>query len=157
MEDREALRRYGPLVYRLAVAKVNRRDDADDVFQEVFLRYVRKQPSFQSEEHAKAWFIRVTINCARRHWRSQRRQPTPQEADVPVDSAEADVDLHLVLASLPAPYWEVVHLFYEEDLPVDTIARLLRRKPATVRTQLTRARALLRKAFKGDEPHETDL
>lgn len=151
MEDREALQRYGPLVYRLAVAKVTHKQDADDVFQEVFLRYVRRRPAFQSEEHAKAWFIRVTVNCARRQWQSQRRQPAPQEADIPVDGAEADVDLHLVLESLPAPYREVIHLFYEEDLPVDTIARLLRRRPSTVRTQLTRARALLRKALKGDK------
>ena len=35
------------------------RHDADDIFQEVFLRYVRRGPVFASYEHGKAWFLRA--------------------------------------------------------------------------------------------------
>mgnify|MGYP002537126663 CR=1 FL=1 len=59
----EAVAQYGSAVYRLAYAMTRSRSDADDVFQEVFLRYIRKPRRFESEEHRKAWFIRVTINC----------------------------------------------------------------------------------------------
>ena len=58
----ELLERYAGLVYRLVFARTRRRDAADDIFQEVFLRYVAKGPDFESEEHARAWFCRVTVN-----------------------------------------------------------------------------------------------
>ena len=70
------VREYANMVYRLAFAQVRSRSDADDIFQEVFLRYVRNALVFQSEEHRKAWLIRVTINCAKKHWASLWRRRT---------------------------------------------------------------------------------
>ena len=61
---------YGAMVYRLAYARLQNRHDADDIFQEVFLRYVRRGPVFASYEHGKAWFLRVTINCCKNFWMS---------------------------------------------------------------------------------------
>ena len=49
------------MVYRLAYAQLRSRRDADDVFQEVFLRYHRAAPSFAGEEPRKAWPLRVTV------------------------------------------------------------------------------------------------
>ena len=58
------IQRYADLVYKLAYAKTRHPHDAEDIFQEVFLRYIQKQPKFQSPDHEKAWFIRVTVNCS---------------------------------------------------------------------------------------------
>ena len=52
-------------VYRLALVYCKNQSDADDIFQEVFLKFCKKRPVFESEEHEKAWFIRVTINCCK--------------------------------------------------------------------------------------------
>jgi RNA polymerase sigma-70 factor (ECF subfamily) len=60
----KVIRYYSAMVYRLAFARTGTKHDADDVFQEVFFRYVKKKPVFQDEEHRKAWLIRVTINCS---------------------------------------------------------------------------------------------
>ena len=60
----DAVRRYGPMVYRMAYAQTRSRQDADDIFQEVFLRYHRSAPAFASEAHQKAWLLRVTANCS---------------------------------------------------------------------------------------------
>ena len=57
--------KYSTMVYKLAFARTRNKENAEDIFQEVFLRYVRKQPKFESEAHEKAWFIRVTINCSK--------------------------------------------------------------------------------------------
>lgn len=65
-EARAAVERYGPMVYRLALAQTHSAHDADDVFQEVFLRYVRGAPDFTEEEHRKAWLLRVTANCCKK-------------------------------------------------------------------------------------------
>ena len=61
----ETVRRYSDMVYRLAFARTGNTADAEDVYQEVFLRYLRSDPQFTSEEHRKAWLLRVTINCAK--------------------------------------------------------------------------------------------
>lgn len=55
------------------------------------------------------------------------------------------------LQLLPGKYRAVLHLFYYEQLSVGEIGKLLGEKPATVRTQLTRARRLLRKQLKEEE------
>ena len=77
----EMVDRYANLVYRLAFARTRSRDAADEIFQEVFLRYVSRQPAFDSEAHAKAWFCRVTVNCANSYWRNPfRRRTAPLDA-----------------------------------------------------------------------------
>ena len=58
------------MVYRLAFVRTGTKHDADDVFQEVFLRYVKKKPVFVDEEHRKAWLIKVTVNCSNNFWSS---------------------------------------------------------------------------------------
>ena len=64
----EIIDRYGDMVYRLAVSQAMNRTDADDIFQEVFVRLVRHVKDLQDMEHAKAWLIRVTINCTKKHF-----------------------------------------------------------------------------------------
>ncbi len=58
------IEKYSNMVYRLAYARTGSRHDADDIYQEVFLRYFRRKPVFDSEEHRKAWLLRVTVNCS---------------------------------------------------------------------------------------------
>lgn len=72
------IRYYSDMVYRLAFARSGNAYDADEIFQEVFLRYVKKQPVFREEVHRKAWLIRVTINCAKKlHMSAWRRKTEP--------------------------------------------------------------------------------
>ena len=154
-DDVERLvRRYADTVYRLAYAKTGNRQDADDVFQEVFLRYVRKRPIWESEEHAKAWLLRVTVNCANSLLSSPfRRCSVPLDEEMQEAAARETLrasDLVQAVADLPGPYREIIHLFYYEDYTCEQIARALHRREATVRMQLTRARRLLRQAMEGD-------
>ncbi len=61
----EIVQTYADMVYKLALSQTRNPDKAQDVFQEVFLRYIRNQKPFEGEEHRKAWLIRVTVNCCR--------------------------------------------------------------------------------------------
>ncbi|MEG1524310.1 MAG: sigma factor [Clostridia bacterium] len=65
-EPEQIVQVYADMVYRLAYGQTRSKIDADDIFQEVFFRCFRKQPLLESNEHQKAWFIRVTINCAKK-------------------------------------------------------------------------------------------
>ena len=74
------VRTYADMVYKIAVRYTANLTDADDVFSETFLAYFRKERQFNSEEHRKAWLIRVAINCAKDQLRG-RQQSCELEAD----------------------------------------------------------------------------
>ena len=148
-QDRDSpeavIRRYSDMVYRLAFARTGNRSDAEDLYQEVFLRYLTKAPAFTSEDHRKAWLLRVAVNCANRFhaapWR-KRTEPLSEALSVPAPEGE---DLWEELRRLPEQDRTVLHLYYYEDMTTEEIAKLLDRNPATVRSQLLRARAKLKK------------
>lgn len=150
----EVIRRNSEAVYRLAYSLVGSRSDADDIYQEVFLRYVRKNPAFESAEHEKAWFLRVTMNCCKNFWKSswvQRRDAFKngilEKEEVP-ESREEDRDLIEAVKQLPEKYRAVIHLFYYEELSVEEIGKITKSKASTVRTRLTRARRILKSLLK---------
>ncbi len=144
--------RYADTVYRLAYAHMRNPADADDVFQDVFLKYAEKAPAFADEEHRKAWLIRVTVNRCRSHYRSgwwKRIVPLENAADAAV-TPPADPALDEALNKLPPKYRSVIHLHYFENYDTGEIAGLLGLRPATVRSQLARGRRLLKELLKGE-------
>ncbi len=152
MEPEAAVRRYADTVYRLAYARTGSREDAEDVFQEVFLRYIRKKPTFQDEEHRKAWLIRVTVNCAKSLRGSFWNRRTEGLNENLVFDSVKDYDLYYELMRLKPQEREVIHLFYYEDMTSKQIAQALGVTEAAVRTRLTRARKAL-KAFMKEEDY----
>ena len=154
MED--IIRRHGTAVYRLAYAYMRNPHDADDVFQDVFLRYAEKAPAFRDDDHRRAWLLRVTINRCRSLYRSAWRKRT-----VPLEHARAastpppdDPALSEALDRLPAKYRTVIHLSCHEGLDAQEIAALLGVKPVSVRSQLSRARAMLKALLEEGEKHD---
>ena len=139
---------YGNTVYRLAYARMQNRQDTDDIFQEVFLRYVRRAPQFTSLEHGKAWFLRTTINCCKNHWASAWQRKTTglsevKEQSIVYESEDAQM-LADALAQLSPKYRMVLHLYYYEGLHAEEIAKLQNIPAGTVRMQLSRGRTMLR-------------
>lgn len=157
MDREEAARlveQYSMAVYRLAYARTGNREDAEDITQETFLRLVRTAPAFRDGEHCKAWLLRVAANCAvdlhRSPWR--RRSVPLEEAEqmAAPEPAEEDGMLASILA-LPEEYRVVVHLYYYEDLSTGEIAKVLGKREGTIRTRLSRARAMLREDLQEGE------
>ena len=147
--------RYQNMVYGLALARTGSREDADDVFQEVFLALFRSGKTFREEEHRKAWLLRTTLNQSRRVTSSTWRTRT-----VPLEEGEAvarpfrmseENRVWEALQSLPEDYRLPLYLFYFEELPTDQIAKALGIRPGTVRMRLSRGREQLRTLLKGVE------
>lgn len=147
----EIVSEYSTMVYRLAFAKTGNTFDADEIFQEVFLRYIKKNPTFKDKEHQKAWLLKVTINCSKKFLTSSWNTKTVQLDDNNELITDKYQDLHYELSLLPLNYREVIHLFYYEDMSIAQIAGLLKRKESTIRTQLTRAREMLKKYMKEED------
>ncbi len=153
-EDYLMIEKYSPVVYRMAYSMVKNTQDAEDIHQEVFLKYLGKRPEFESEEHAKAWFLRVTINLAKNLWKTAWRQRVVSLGEVDREETETQQEedqLIETVKKLPQKYRTVVHLFYYEEYSLEEIVVILKAKPSTVRTRLTRARQKLRELLKEDE------
>lgn len=153
-EANRAIDRYADLVRRVCMIHLKNHADTEDIFQTVFLKYVTGTTEFESEEHEKAWFIRVTINACKDLLRSFFRSRTvslddllEQPDKVPEDHREV---LEAVLA-LPDKYRDVVYLHYYEGYTAPEIGTILHKNPNTVYTLLTRARDELRKMLGGED------
>ena len=135
------------MVYRIAYRYVKNSIDTDDVFSEVFLAYFKKERTFESEEHRKAWLIRVTINCAK-DFLAQRSQLQQLNEEMMPDhtapNADVHMDLHAAIEQLRPDYREVIKLYYLDELSVKEIAQILNKNENTIKTQLSRARDILR-------------
>ena len=138
------IQKYYDMVYKLAYARTRNQYDAEDILQEVFLRYIRRSPEFMGEEHEKAWFLRVTINCSKNLFASFKRSSTVTLYDHDMGITDEEKILDEFILKLPMKYRTVIHLFYYEDLKILDIAEILKLKESTVKIQLTRARRLLK-------------
>lgn len=138
-------------LYRTALAITGNVSDAEDVVQEAFLRAYEKAPEFESEEHEKAWLIRVTVNlcnsCLRSPW---RKRTEPLLDSYPAMDLKQHELLERILA-LPPKYRTVIHLFYYEGYSIKDISGLTGQKEATIRSHLTRARQKLKSVLKEDD------
>ena len=148
----DVVRYYSPMVWRIALTKTKSHDDAEDIFQEVFLRLWNNKKTFETEEHRKAWIIRVTVNCCNSHfvapWR--RNVASLSEAlteDIPDESSldrDDGIDVYAEVMKLPENMREVVLLFYFEDMSVRDIARVVGTTEVNVKKRLQRARDKLK-------------
>ncbi len=168
MTPENVIRAYSDMVYRIAFARAGTKEDADDIYQEVFLRYIRKAPEFRDEEHAKAWFIKVAVNCSRKFLggASKKREVsgdwfdetgtdgvvtgrtgtygTPEER---IFADEGKKELYRELQKLSPDARLLLHLYYFVEMKTAEIAKLMHRKESTVRVQLARAREKLKAQF----------
>ncbi len=146
----QMIKRHKDTVFRVAYAYCKNRSDADDIFQEVFLRYFRKNPAFADAEHEKAWFIRVTVNCCKTLLVSSWfRKTQPLDDGLSFETAEQS-ELFFAVMNLPVKYRLVIHLYYYEDYNVRQIAEITCQKETTVTTQLQRARQMLKTKLRED-------
>ena len=155
-EANRAIERYSDTVRRLCMVHLKNYADTEDIFQTVFLKYVLSSVSFESDEHEKAWFIRVTINACKDLLKSFFRSRTISLEEVLEQPSKLAPDHREVLEavlSLPQKYRDVVYLHYFEDYTAPQISRILGRNENTVYTLLTRSRKMLREKL-GDDGYE---
>ncbi len=155
MSIEEKVIKYSDMVYKIAYTMTSRKSDADDIYQEVFIKLFEKNIDFDSEEHEKAWIIRVTINCCKMLKRKsffKREVRLDDNIDYPFKEDRFEV-LEYV-KKLPIKYNTVIYLFYYEGYQINEIARILETSEGTVKSQLSRARKMLKESMKGDFDYE---
>lgn len=151
-EASRAIRMYADTVRRICMVHLKNYSDTEDIFQTVFLKYVLHSEPFESEEHEKAWIIRVTVNACKDLLKNVFRSRTVS-LDTLIETPQAQELQHTELLeavlSLPPKYKDVVYLYYYEGYSAEEISRILKKNVNTVYTLLTRARKILKKELEG--------
>ena len=151
---KEIYEREVDMVYRLCYSFLGRAADAEDATQEVFIKLMRArgEGDFESLDHEKAWLVRVASNhCKDVLRRASRKDVGLESAGEPAAPDESfDATLDAVLR-LDPKYKDAVYLFYYEGYTTDQIAAALGRPASTVRSHLSEARAILKKALGGED------
>ena len=157
-ELKETMDLYSDMVKRICFVYMKNDADTEDIFQEVFLKYVLFSGTFQSDEHVKSWLIRVTINQCKDVLKSFFKKRVISFEDVKDYIEEETRDNSEVLEavlSLPDKYKIVIYLFYYEGYSALEIAKIMNKNENTVYSILSRGRAQLKKIL-GGELDETD-
>ena len=145
----QALDTYGNAVLRCAYSYLHNMADAEEILQDTLLKLLTAAPSFESEEHKKAWLLRVAANLSKNRIEYNALRVSDE---LSVDLAEEGrEDLSFVwdaVKALPVPFREVIHLHYYEGYSTEEIAKILGRNPSTVRSDLRRGREKLKAVLK---------
>ena len=144
--------KYSNMLYRLSLSHLLNREDAEDAVHDVFIKYYHSNPHFFSDEHEKAWFVRVTINQCHdiaRKRKLRTHAPLEEAADVCTEMGGGEV-IDLVL-HLEDTYKTPILLHYYEGYSIEECARILRISVSAVKMRLARAREKLKIDF-SDNP-----
>lgn len=141
-----AIERHGDAVFRLAFCRTQNKTEAEDIYQEVFLKLLKDNTDFRDEEHLKAWLLKVAINLCKDFFKSSWFQKKTPIEDIIEQGAEQQycAEIWAAVSALPNKERIIFHLFYQEGYQTDEIAKILALNPATVRTRLRRARNRLK-------------
>ena len=148
----QTVRKYAQNVSSACMMRLQNWADAEDCFQNTFIKLYQKSPDFKDENHLKAWLLRVAINECKNLLRDSRRHLSLDAAlQLPAPSAEDDADLSWALMKLDPDYREVIYLHYVEQMKVREIADVLGKNPNTVKTLLHRGREKLKAIYSGGD------
>lgn len=144
---------HSNMVYRLCLIYLKNKEDAEDAFQDIFIKIIEKAPTFLSKEHEKAWIIRVTCNHCKNVLRFMKYRAliSYNENIDKIDDKPYDSELLKDILELPLQYRNVLYLYYYEGYNTKEITNILRKKEATIRTWLKRGREKLKILLGGEE------
>ena len=149
--------RYSDMIFRIALNILKNKEDSEDALQNTLIRFYRNSHKLSSEEHIKAWLIRVAQNESKRILRKNRGTAAPRVEWIG-ESFSDDLEkkeLFLALMSLDEKYSTALYLHYYEGYSCEEIAKLTVSVPSTVRSRLSRGRELLKHILSEDD-YESD-
>ncbi|MGN0631338.1 MAG: RNA polymerase sigma factor [Ruminococcus sp.] len=148
-------RQHADAVYRVCYGFMKNSADAEDAVQEAFLKFLRTEQRFESENHERAWLIVTASNICKnslKSWTRQKREDVENTEDLlpaHCDREEVSPVLEAVL-DLPEKYKTVIYLYYYEEYSCREIASVMGKKESSIRSLLKRGRAFLEKKLGGD-------
>lgn len=142
--------KYAVIVFRTAYNFLLNKDDAEDIVQEVFIKYFISNKTFNDDNHEKAWILTVTANLSKNVLRSKSRQNLELDDTIKIVDHKFDkaitnhLDLEEAMKELTANQRLVIYLFYYEQIPIKNIAKIMKSNENTVKSHLLRAKSKMK-------------
>lgn len=154
----ELIERFGDDILRICYLYTKDYSQAEDLFQEVFIKVYKNIDSFNNQCEVSTWITRIAINACKDYLKSawikrnillecRKRRKNINTENEAIKDIEKDYILSSVL-NLPSKYREVIYFYYYKDLKTKEIAEVLKLKESVVRSRLMRAREILKKELK---------
>ncbi|MDE6656274.1 MAG: RNA polymerase sigma factor [Anaeroplasmataceae bacterium] len=139
---------YSQELFVICYGYTHNKQDAEDILQDVFLKYLKRNISFSNSLEEKYWLIRVTINTCKNHIKSSYNTRVTLEQEIleayPDNSLRKDIDvLARIVKHLPKKYKDVVILYYYNSYKTNEIAGLLHISLSAVKKRMERARKII--------------
>ena len=158
----EIYRQYATDVLRFSYFYLGNREQAEDVMQDTFLRLLTNSPDLE-DGAVKPWLLKVSLNRCRDIWRtswakrvivgSPLLEMMPDNG-IPLEERQEKQDLLREINRLPAPFKEVILLYYYQQVSIPEISRILHISTGTVSSRLSRGRQKLEILLKGSDACE---
>ena len=142
--------KYAVIVFRTAYNFLLNKDDAEDIVQEVFIKYFISNKTFNDDDHEKAWILTVTANLSKNVLRSKSRQNLELDDTIKIVDHKFDkaitnhLDLEEAMKKLTANQRLVIYLFYYEQIPIKNIAKIMKSNENTVKSHLLPAKSKMK-------------
>lgn len=144
--------RYKNTVYSVIFNYVKNTEDTADLMQDVFISLMNADVLFMSDEHMKAWLIRVASNKCKNFLRGKKHiSDAPLPEDISYETSESNNDLLKIVLTLPEKYRIPIHLFYYEEYDIKQIAAVLDEPEGTIKVRLKRGREKLAKILRKED------
>ncbi len=148
--------RHWKNVYRLCFTYMKIEADAEDCTEDVFVKVLTGDFTFEDETHERKWLTVTAINLCKDRLKSYARKNVGSIDDdmmpeIAAPEPEYHSDILEAVMNLPPKLKDVIWLYYYEGYSTDEIAATLGRPPSTVRNQMRDARNLLRNVIEGSE------
>lgn len=150
------IQKYKNTVYGIAFTHLKNKQEADDVFQEVFLLYFKKDISFENEEYKQAWLVKTTINKCRQSnhnlWNTivdkKEEVNIAQTTDI---ASKEESDVYNAVLQLDVKYRTPLYLHYFIGMPIEEIGKIMNIRSNTISVRLNRAKKILKKRLERSE------
>ena len=140
---------YGDMVYRLALSRTRNKEMAEDIYQDVFMKIAKRMPTFETNEHEKAYILKTTINLSKTLLDSKHiKRIVELKENLSFETPERN-EIYYSVLELPIKYRTAIHLFYYEGYKIEEIAELMKSNENTVKSWLLRAREMLKNKIEG--------
>lgn len=143
-DSKNLIDKYGDMIYSIAIGYLKNKEDAEDIVQEVFIKYIehiKANKDFNSKDHEKYWIIRVTINLCCNHLKKNKNHNKIINDNLFYSEFdEQECILLETIDKLDEKYRTVFELFYLRDLKISEISKILNISESNVKTRLKRAR-----------------
>lgn len=154
--------KYGRDIYSFCVFLTKNRQEADDLYQDTFLRALEKN-DINDRENPKSYLISIAINLWNNKkrkfiWRKQKVNVVYSYEEMYIEQIAADSfqteelamkrqelnEIRILVSELPEKMRMVVLMYYMEEMTVEEISRLLKISPGTIKSRLHHARKILK-------------